>query len=465
MNSDNQRMSQLRVTRRLRPKVILLPRKKQFTGGKQKTIEQMIAALRVPSSERTDQDVDTLLATVGKWPCFTNAVHSEEMRREVCRQMVYDERPANTVLFRENDQPNGWFIVVSGQCIVVKLVQDSSGMADMPPIMVQKLKESLGSDKYFRAVFTAGPKLEFGSVALIKNQPRNATIYISQPSILIRVDNQIYRDTAAFFARTQLEKRANIFSHIEEFQPIKEGAQPNESMETFALMAENTVEFTLPVGSIIDLEHTNLITKPSNENLKDKTPQEIKKIQEEQHMKTQGFFIVAEGKLAMHRSVDFSEFKQEPSKEMSVDVLNVRLPRGVQSVQIATLGPKTMFPDPRLENDWIPYQFQMVVLEPVLLHQLKLSDLMTAVPQSKLDVIKAKVREQPADKEIIEQWIEKQRLAQWLAFKKQCVKEAQKSVKLERQIMNGSVGMRRSGIPKAIKEHGKFPPLRRSIQW
>ena len=71
------------------------------------------------------------------------------------------------------------------------------------------------------------------------------------------------------------------------------------------------------------------------------------------------------------------------------------------------------------------------------------------------------VQQQPDNQQIIQDWIEKQRQAQWIAFKKQCVKEAQKVIKIERQIMNGEVGMRRIGPPKAIKAHDQYPPLKK----
>lgn len=457
------RTAELEITCRLRPKVLLVPRKKNIDHSNEKTIDQMIAALKIPSPERTDQDVDTLLSTVGKWPCFTNAVHSEQMRREVCRQMVYDERPANTILFKQDDEPNGWFIVVTGECKVVKVITDDAFMNDMPPIMVQKLKEAHGPDKFFRAVFTAGPKLEFGSVALINDCPRNATIYISQPSILIRVDNQIYRDTAKFFARTQLIKRANVISHIKEFSILHTVRDANgEEGDTFIRLAENTVDFNLPAGTILDKQHTTLITVPVKFDPNGKTENEIKTFYDNERAKTQGFFVVAQGKLTVHRLVNFSDYKGNNSKDIKDDVLAVRLPHGQHLIQIAELGPKTMFPDPRLEDGWIKHQFTLKVAEPCLLHNLKLNDLTSAITQNNLEKIKERILDQPDDQKIIEMWIEKQRAAQWLAYKNQCVKEAKKVIALERQIMNGEYGMRKAGIPKSIKEHDPFPPLRKS---
>lgn len=454
------RTGKLSITYRLRPKVLLAPRKNNFDKASNKTVDQLIAALKVPTTERTDQDVDTLLSTVGTWPSFANAVHGEQMRREVCRQMVYQPMEANMILFKEGDPPNGWFIIVTGQCLVVKFAPDESGMADMPPIMIQKLREGI-PNRFYKTVFTAGPKCEFGAVALINNKPRNATIYVSQPSILIRVDNQIYKDTAAFFTRTQLQKRTNLYSHVKEFDILKD-VREGEQNQTIRNLAENTVDFTIPSGTIIDKQHTASITEIDKTNLSQLNEKALKEHLENERLKTQSFYIIAEGKLTVHRYINFSDYKATKKDENTDDVLSVRIPSGQHLIQIGKLGPKMMFPDPRLEGGWITQPCILKVIEPVLLHRLKLNDLSSSVPQAKLDIIKEKVREQPDDQIIIEDWIEKQRQAQWLTFKKQCIKEAQRVIKLEREIMNGEYGMRKAGPPKAIKAHDPFPPLRRS---
>ena len=362
------RTAQLSITTRLRPKILLVPRKQVFDKKNEKTVDQLIAALKVQTTERTDQDVDTLLATVGKWPSFANAVHGEQMRREVCRQMVYHPQDANTILFKQDDPPNGWFIIVKGQCMVVKNHDNDSAMADMPPIMVQKLKEALPG-KFFKVVFTAGPKLEFGAVALINNSPRNATIYVSQPSILIRVDNQIYRDTAAFFARTQLQKRTNLYAHVKEFQILRE-VRDGEESQTIRNLAENTVDFQAPAGAIIDLQHTSYITEVINPAVyQGKTEEQIKAINEDARMATQCFYIVAQGKLTVHRYINFSEYKHPTSDEVQNDVLTVRIPTGTHLIQVGQLGPKTMFPDPRLNDNWITYPTVLKGIEPIIVHR------------------------------------------------------------------------------------------------
>jgi CRP-like cAMP-binding protein len=186
-----------------------------------KTVDDLIAALRLAPSERTAQDVDTIIAIVSKWPDFAGFVHTEQMRREVCRQMNLEEHKPNTVLFKVNDEPDGWYIVVSGKCDIVIGWGDDSFFAAMPPIQLQILKKALGNNAKFRVIAAKGPKQEFGSAALINNKKRNATIYISEPTLLIRVDAQHYKDTAQFFQEHVFRKKQNFFQRSQSFSHSK----------------------------------------------------------------------------------------------------------------------------------------------------------------------------------------------------------------------------------------------------
>jgi len=445
------------ISWRKKPKVLLYPRKKQFIRSNQATVDNMITALKIPTSERSEQDVDTILSVVGTWPKFTDSVHTEQMRREVCRHMVYEEYQPNTILFKQNDDPNGWFIVVQGNFAVVILVPTDQWMGPIPPLMVSILRNEFGHDKNFRVVANKPPKDEIGSTALIKNQKRNATIFATEPSIVIRIDNQIYRDTAAFFARTQLEKRSNLFSHVSEFHVLfEQGNGGEDPLSSFVRLAENTIDINLPAGTIIDLEHTGSITKKINNNDKSKTQDQLNLEQENEN---KALFIVAEGKLIMYRRIEFPDNQEKQSND-NQKKMTVKVPKGPRLVEIKSLGPRSLFADPRLDEKWILHPFTLKVVEPVLLHKLKISDLMGALRIEKVIGIQEQMRKQPNDQEIMEEWIEKQEQAQWLEFKKQCVKEARRAVKLEKQIMNGTLGMRKAGPPKSIKSHAPFAPLK-----
>lgn len=423
------RMSKSIILQRLKPKVILVPRKKIDENQNKMTPEMALAALRVPPGERSDQHVDAILAIVGKWKDFNNFMHTEQERREVCRRVNLEEKAGNQVLFKLGDDPDGWYLVFSGLASIYVPAGDDSSHANITPTVLALLKQALPNG-HFKWVCFKGPGSEFGSTALTNNDKRNATIFIDEPTILLRVDPQIYKDTAAWFARSQLEKRAILFSHVPELQFLR------ESRELFSRLAENTVEVKLPTGTILN-------SQKSTEASKGK-----------------GFLLIEEGLLIKQRVVDFSLFEKKYKQKFDGTLVS-NYPKGRFPVKTKTYGPKTMFPDPDL-TDFVPYAFSMIVVEPAICHILKLGDLETMLLTTQIQKIRDQYRDEPNDEQVIKMWIERQEEIQWQAFKRKCVKEARKIVKVERDILNGQWAMRKSGHPKPIKDHKPLPPLMRA---
>lgn len=419
------------------------------------TNDQLIAALKIHCSDRTDIQIDTILQSAGQWPCFMKAIKSEQMRREVCRHAVLEEKEQSSILFKQGDLPNGWFILISGQVCVVQYDTSDAAMMDMSAEMIKKLKEGAG-DHFYRLVTTLGPKSSIGETALIQDKTRNATIYVAQHSYFIRIDSQVYKDTAAFFQKMQLKRRANLFASVKEFKPISEYSYKEDKIQT---IAENTDEYSIPSGTVIDKNHCDVISM-----------QTYGKKEETDVQKTQSIYVIAVGKLELYRNVNFSKYnttkasdKQKLFKEVKLlkryesDVLKVRRPTGVHSVQVAVLEAGDVFPDPRLAGGWVPYQFSLKAIEPTVVHGIRINDLSAALPISILDKIKENVTNQPTNQEIIESWIEKQKNVQWNAYKKDCVKEARRNAKIQRDVMNNNYGLRKPGIPKSLKEYVVTP--------
>lgn len=418
------------IERRLKPIVFLKPRKKQLGDASKRTPEHALTALRVNPSDRTPQDIDAIMAILGKWNDFTKFVHTEQERREVCRRITCEDYKGNQILFKQGDDPDGWYLVWSGQCSIhIKLpVHDESNHSQIPASTVAALRAAFGPDDCFLQVAVKRATEEFGSTALTKNDVRNATIFVDEPSIILRVDPHLYRDTAAWFARSQLEKKAVLLSHIPELQFLR------ESRELFVRLAENMEQLKLDAGVVID---EKFFGKDEN---------------------SISFIVVEEGLLVKQRLVDFTGHRVD----QSASSIQVQIPRGKHTVRVANFGPKTMFPDPALKK-YVPYPFTLYVAEPVIAWQLKVKDLASMLLTVQMQKITDAYRDEPNDDQVVNIWIEKQRAIQWQAFKRKCVKEARQMVKVEKLVQNGQWGQRNPAPPKAIKEHKPFPALSRRV--
>jgi CRP-like cAMP-binding protein len=348
--------------------------------------------------------------------------------------MCLDSRQANTILFKQGDEPDGWYLVFSGMCSIhIKLpVHNEDGHSQIPAQTVALLRNAFGPDECFIQVALKGPTQEFGSTALTNNEKRNATIVVDEPSQILRVDPQLYRDTAAWFARAQLEKGAALLSHIPELQFLR------ETRDIFARLAENVKQEKIETGTVIDANYFRKVTEAGG---KDKYED--------------CFIVVEEGLLWKRRTVDFTGYKAD---EMAESGLAITIPTGKHTVRVRTFQAKSMFPDPAL-TEYVPYPFTLVVLEPVVAYRLKVKDLASMLLTAQMQRIRDEFRDEPDDAQVVKIWIAEHQAKQWQLFKQKCVKEAREMVKVEKAIMRGQWGLRLPAPPKAIKDHEPFPPL------
>lgn len=421
------------VSRRLRPKVLLVSKKK---GGEKlvlPTQEELIRALDVNPSDRTQKDIDTILAIVGKWKDFQTFIKMDQEKKEICRRITYERYDTNDFVIKQGDDPDGWYLILSGSCSIYIFVPGDFGHEAIPPSAISTLKNAFGQDKCFLCVAKKYPSQEFGSTALTNNDKRNATILADEPSLILRVDPHLYRDTAAWVARAQLEKKANLLSHIPQFQFLKE-LPPDDRI--FTRLGENMIENRLETGLVINAQ--NPVAKDC-------------------------FCVIEEGLLYKQRVVDLSNFNKKDliqNSQKNQLQFPINLPPGKLTVTIKKLGPKTMFPDPAL-TEYVSYPFSLVVVEPVTFYALKKSDLTSMLLNTHIERIRNSVRDEPTDIEVIQMHIERQQAIQWQLFKKKCVKEVRGAIKVERQMALGQWCVRHSGIPKTIKQHKHFPSLKR----
>ena len=368
------------INRRRKPKVILVPRQKVTYQTVKPTREAAYEALQIRPTDRTETDIDAIVAIVGSWPDFRKFVHTEQERREVCRTITLINYDENQIIFKEDDPPDGWYLIFSGEVLIVKKVLKDPGIP-IPPQILANLQSAFDGNEFFLPLCTKGPTTEFGNVALTKLQPRNATIVATMKSQLLIVDPQVYRDTSAYYAYSQLQKKASLLSQIEEF------SEYHDKQEFLTRLAENMVEFRLDeIGEVIDASNSF----------------------------GDGFLVMEQGLLAKKRLIDFSLHSNDPVPEGS---FQIQLPTGLRNVRVQTIGPKTMFSDPCL-IEYIDCPFSLTVVEPAVLYLLKLSDMASTLPTFQVNKIKDKLTTELSEEEVVKIWYEKHQKIAWNKFKK-----------------------------------------------
>lgn len=441
------------ITRRARSKMYLTVRRNDIRIATEPSFQRMIAAIEKSPAERTDRDIDTLVQSIGKWPSIIKSIKSMELIRVLCLSMVLEKFPEDTILFKQNDSPNGWFIIVSGEVAVLEYCDDDCEMNDLPPKMVKILKKDVLGGKYFRQVAVYGPKTELGSESLVKNQLRRYTAYTKQPTLLIRIEYQIYRDNVTFIERTHLEKRVKFLMGVKEFDVIVKSCGQDETInDIFQHLAESIKEIKLPSGLVFDKNSAECIDQLIDIYNPEIDPEDI----------GQNFYIIHDGQICCYRNVDFSDYnpvipKNQPS------ILNVNLPHGIHSVKFKTLESARCFADPRLKDGWACDDTKYVVRQPTSVYVINIKDFTASISLDKLSIFKKDFCNSLSDTQIIENWIRIRQERQWSTYKRNCVKEARYAGKVKKLVSTGKYGLRLPKPPKSIKDrkNANYTPLRR----
>lgn len=415
----------VKADRKPRPRIMLVPRKRYALDPVQHTPAHALAALRMNPMDRTAQDVDAILAIVGKWPDFTKFVRTEQERREICGRITAEDYDQYQIVIKERDQPDGWYLILSGRCSIYKMNPDADPSL-INPNMLQSLRSAFGHDKKFAHLAVKNATEEFGSTSLTNNDVRNATVVADVKSIILRVDPHLYREIVAWFAKNQLKKKTSLLSHVKELAFLKAG-----NKVVMSRLADYMEQIRLEPGTVIDEKYFD----------KDE-PDQI------------GFYVVEEGLLGKHRLVDFSKMR------LHQEDYEFKVPRGIRNLRVSQYTAGDMFPDPGM-IECVKHPFTLVVEESAVIWCLKKKDMAAMLLTLQLEKVYEEFDNEPTDMEVMEAWIEKQAAIQWAAFKQRCVKDARRVAKNERRVANGDWTLRRNGLPKAIKDHAPSAPLSR----
>ncbi|OHT03886.1 hypothetical protein TRFO_28789 [Tritrichomonas foetus] len=396
-------------------RVVMRPRQ-SVRQTKRNMYTAALQALYIPPADRTPQMVKAIETCLSTWPDFTHCIHSESERLDVCAEITLQHHSGNTVLFKQGDSPDGWYLVFSGSCSVIINWPDDTYDDQITPERLSVLRFYFGDDSHFRQLAIKGPTQEFGSTALIKSKPRNATIFVNEDSYLLHVDATYYQMSVQWFAKMQMKRRAAFLELIPELKFLE------EDRDCFDRLAENLRERTIRKGEVIDKDHPIC----------------------------QGFFCINTGSLLKNFVCDFNHIPKHSDTIKLMDGFEVKYPTSIQNVRSKVYGPKEAIQDPSLK-ELHGQPFTIIALKETVGYELPMSDLYYLVPfklrEKALDLLLA----EPTDQELLHVWMENEWKTIWRMYKHQCSKEAREYMKTERRLTTGNVIGRVATTPKPVK--------------
>lgn len=400
----------------------LILREEENVTTSKNPIDDLIRCLQISTSRRQEKDADTIYTVLSKWPEFTKFITTDQMRREVCWQMIMEEFHSDSIIYKEDDPSDSWYIIISGTVDIIKKWADDENSHQISQTQLSNLKSEFGISTHFKLMETLGSMQSFGNQALISNKKRESTIYVKEPTFVIRIDSQLYKDIFQFCRKVQIHKKVDFFSKVKEFQILSDS-------DIFNGLAESATEISLNFDETFDATH---LIDPNDDNC---------------------LYVIIDGIIEKQRLIDFNLWKNRIERDHSnLDALSVRVPKGKRVVKIEQLGQFNLFASPAMKS-FVPFDFSLAVIQPVRLYKFLYSDITKLLTKSQIEKIRESLMKEPNELQVIEMWIEKQRAAQWRNYKKCCVKRAKTDVKFERDKTNERIILRKASIPKSFKPY------------
>ena len=377
------------------------------------TLEESLYSLRIPAHERSKQHNQAIQQYLHTWPDFATNVHSEEEEFDICTRLETRVVKPNTVLFKQGDKPDGWYLILSGSCTVVVHWPDETFNDELSPEQLEVLRETFTPTSNFHVLAVKRERQEFGSTALIKRQPRNATVMTNEECWLIRIDASDYKLSVAWYAQMQLARRAEFLSQIPRLGKLQ------EEPECYYRLAENMLEVKLNRGD----RYT--ASNPA----------------------CNGFLAIVSGSVMVEYTVDFRSF-EHPKTVTVMDGFIINFPEGLETVKMECCGDKTIVADPSIYSE-SECARTLVALKDTVGYEIKMSDLYYLVPLSIRSRLLSDILPKPTPKDIADKWVAQETKVLWRSFKKQCTRDARQYVKCERS----------AGAP--LLTHKTKPPKKR----
>ena len=212
------------------------------------TADLVLQALRKPSSERTDDDLQTILQATADTKFFQRL--SPEQHRELCRVMQPTFVPQDTLVFQQGDEGKSFYVIYHGAAKVYvkhppKVVKPTLSMMDLNPkklgaqaaiarkldsnrtqaglhIAIEKSEEEEEQAKLGSYVCALEDGDSFGELALTGVGKRQASVQAAMPTHLLEICKVEYDRCLRELHEAELDRRVKFVRSIWIFESWSE---------------------------------------------------------------------------------------------------------------------------------------------------------------------------------------------------------------------------------------------------
>jgi CRP-like cAMP-binding protein len=356
-----------------------------------------------------------MVAVLGQWRSFTRILPKESQQRAICRCLEFQFHEANSLLFKEGDITDGWYIIYSGEVGLFASSAEAFAAVDKNPQDRRPAAENMLRslfDRPFVPQRYIGNKEDFGSQDLIHDRLRTYAGVATQPSYIIRVDAHFYRMSIEWITQGEITQLQNYLQSIPELKPLS--VHP----ESYERLAEKLERRFVAAGS--DAGYI-----------------------------CGGWMIIEKGRISRHRAVDFRDADVEPSK-LIVGNVRIELPRGKMIIETDSFGENHLVGDASLSKSH-RRPFSLKIEEDCTLLVVTFEGLQDLLPIDVRREVEKTLLDDPNDARLIKFWVEREREKQWEIYRARCKKDGRRYVRQVRREATGGFAIRRAKPPRAIK--------------
>lgn len=384
---------------------------------------EVIQALKILPSERTKKDHQVIF----RYLLFNKQINymfqTPEQIEEISKQATYVSLIRSKVLFFEGDDPDGWYLVLSGSVDVIiryfLVAHDCTFDSDInETIQYANLMDIMEIDPNvdkLKKVKTLREGDTFGQHGYYLEKNRSSTILgVSPETILMKFpDTTLYNTQALLQIKNTLSVNKSLLH----------SALPSLRDEQLFLINGFSQEIRIPIGTKISARSS------LGHNL----------------------YILKKGTMKRMRIVDFTSHSFRKISA-TFESLQPHFPDGLYPVHVNNIQLGELFADPEV-SEFADHPYQIHAITDCVLVAYDFEYFTIISGRVEVERVGNNLKSPLSDENVIKIWIDLEKERLWNKFKTKELKGAHKELKTEKRARTATVAIRRPTTPKSIKEY------------
>ena len=405
--------------RKVLPKVILSARRAHKNDFPMFSDEEMIKIFQIDPTQRDNRENALVFSYMKNLKSFSSCISDTIFLKDLSRAVFLETKDKNSIVFRPGDEYNGWFFVFSGSCLIIE--PSDSEPVDLSERISRNVQDALigisnQSQRYFRVSKVVWAHEDFGRMSFSKKSFRNTYALVPESTKLLHIDSLTLQICYGRYKMSILKQRTNLLLQNKCFGPI------SKIPDFIRMVADSLLDIKLTKGTVI--------SKDSGYG--------------------ETLLVIQEGKIIAKRGIDFAAFKPKQF-DTNIGDRKITLPIGFSEIVSDRFSTGDTICLPEFYRIEVKYQCVDDCSGCIISKQTMLE----IIPYEYQQALVSNIIDNRTDEEVIKQWLNREKAIQWRVFRKQCVKEANDYMSINKLSMAAEILSRAPRQPESI---GSYRP-------